>query len=152
MASIRKRWYTGGEPITRFEKILLMLQLNDKDELRDLVKGDKELENMEKRIEELSYDEDIIGLYDKEVYDYVTREIVLLTIIGILIGLIFGFFLNSFILKTCEIEMLRFKRIITWQSYLISSLITIVFTYIVNFITFFSLKKIDMIESLKSVE
>ena len=75
MASIRKRWYTGGEPITRFEKILLMLQLNDKDELRDLVKGDKELENMEKRIEELSYDEDIIGLYDKEAYDKMAHDI-----------------------------------------------------------------------------
>ena len=75
MASIRKRWYTGGEPITRFEKILLMLQLEDKDELRDLVNGDKELENMEKRIEELSYDEDIIGLYDKEAYDKMAHDI-----------------------------------------------------------------------------
>ena len=75
MASIRKRWYTGGEPITRFEKILLMLQLEDKDELRNLVKGDKELENMEKRIEELSYNEDIIGLYDKEAYDKMAHDI-----------------------------------------------------------------------------
>ena len=56
MASIQKRWYTGSEPTTRFEKILLMLQLNDKDELRNLVKGDEELENMEKKIEELSYE------------------------------------------------------------------------------------------------
>ena len=52
-----------------------MLQLENKDELRDLVKGDKELENMEKRIEELSYNEDIIGLYDKEAYDKMAHDI-----------------------------------------------------------------------------
>ena len=67
--------YTKSEPITRFEKIILMLQLEDKEELRDLVKGDKELEKMEKKIEELSYDEDIIGLYDKEAYDKLAHDI-----------------------------------------------------------------------------
>ena len=75
MENIKKRCYTGGEPITRFEKILLMLQLNDKDELRNLVKGDEELEKMEKKIEELSYNEDIIGLYDKEAYDKMAHDI-----------------------------------------------------------------------------
>ena len=76
----------------------------------------------------------------------------MLTIIGIIIGLVFGYVLNAFILGTCEIGILRFKRIITFQSYIVSALITIVFTYIVNLITYFSLKKVDMIESLKSVE
>lgn len=107
--------------------------------------------NISERIRELATIK-VLGFYDKEVYDYITREVVLLTIIGILFGLIFGFFLNSFILGTCEIEMLRFKRIVTTQSYLLSAIITIIFTCIVNFITFFSLKKVDMIESLKSVE
>ncbi len=51
-----------------------MLQLEDKDKLRNLVK-DEELEKMEKRIEELSYDEDIIGLYDKEAYDKLAHDI-----------------------------------------------------------------------------
>ena len=107
--------------------------------------------NISERIRELATIK-VLGFYDKEVYDYITREVVLLTIIGILFGLVFGFFLNSFILGTCEIEMLRFKRIVTIQSYLLSAIITIIFTCIVNFITFFSLKKVDMIESLKSVE
>ena len=57
-----------------------------------------------------------------------------------------------FILSTCEINILRFKRIVTPLSMLISSVITIAFTIIVNYMTYFSLKKIDMIESLKSVE
>ena len=107
--------------------------------------------NISERIRELATIK-VLGFYDKEVFDYVTREIVLLTIIGIIFGLVFGFILNSFILGTCEIEMLRFKRIILPQSYLFSVAITIVFTYIVNFVTYFSLKKINMIESLKSIE
>ena len=107
--------------------------------------------NISERIRELATIK-VLGFYDKEVYDYVTREIVLLTIIGIAVGLVFGFFLNSFILGTCEIGILRFKRIISIPSYIYSSFITIAFTVIVNFITYFSLKKVDMIESLKSVE
>lgn len=107
--------------------------------------------NISERIRELATIK-VLGFYDKEVYDYVTREIVLLTIIGILFGLVFGYILNSFILGTCEIGMLRFKRTILPQSYLFAAIITIVFTAIINFVTYFSLKKIDMIESLKSVE
>lgn len=107
--------------------------------------------NISERIRELATIK-VLGFYDREVYDYVTREIMLLTVIGILVGLIFGYVLNSFILGTCEIGILRFKRIISIPSYINASLITIIFTTIVNFITFFSLKKIDMIESLKSVE
>lgn len=107
--------------------------------------------NISERIRELATIK-VLGFYDKEVYDYVTREIVLLTIIGILFGLIFGYVLNSFILGTCEIGILRFKRTVLPQSYIIASLITIIFTTIINFITYFTLKKVDMIESLKSVE
>ena len=107
--------------------------------------------NISERIRELATIK-VLGFYDKEVYDYVTREIVLLTVIGILIGLVFGNLLNLFILGTCEIDILRFRRIITIPSYIYASLITIVFTFIVNLITYFSLKKINMIEALKSVE
>lgn len=107
--------------------------------------------NISERIRELATIK-VLGFYDKEVYNYVTREIILLTVIGIILGLGFGYVLNSFILGTCEIGILRFKRIISIQSYILGAIITIIFTYIVNFITYFSLKKIDMIESLKSVE
>lgn len=107
--------------------------------------------NISERIRELATIK-VLGFYDKEVYDYITREIVLLTVIGILLGLVFGYILNSFILGTCEIGILRFKKTVLPQSYIYAALITIVFTSIINFITYFSLKKIDMIESLKSVE
>ena len=94
----------------------------------------------------------VLGFYDKEVYTYVTRETVLLTIIGIALGLIGGYFLNYFIIGTCEINMLRFAKVIHPLSYLYAILITVAFTIIVNVITYFALKKIDMISSLKSVE
>ena len=107
--------------------------------------------NISERIRELATIK-VLGFYDREVYDYVTRETILLTLIGIVIGLIAGFFLNYYIIGTCEINVLRFNKTIEPLSYIYASLITIAFTLIVNFVTYFALKKIDMIESLKSVE
>ncbi len=107
--------------------------------------------NISERIRELATIK-VLGFYDKEVYNYIARETVILTIIGIILGLFAGYFLNMFILQTCEINALRFAKIVKPVSYLYSVLITIIFTLIVNIVTYFSLKKIDMIESLKSVE
>ena len=69
-----------------------------------------------------------------------------------LFGIGGGYFLTLYIIKTCEIDMLMFNPQITVWSYLFGVIITTVFAIIVNIITYFSLKKIDMIESLKSVE
>lgn len=107
--------------------------------------------NISERIRELSTLK-VLGFYDKEVYNYVAKETTILTAIGILLGLVGGFFLNYFIIGTCEINMLRFAKVINPISYVYSILITIVFTLIVNIVTYFTLKKIDMIKSLKSVE
>ena len=107
--------------------------------------------NISERIRELATIK-VLGFYDREVYDYITRETILLTLIGIVLGLVAGFFLNYYIIGTCEINMLRFNKTIEPLSYVYSVLITIGFTLIVNIATYFALKKIDMIESLKSVE
>ena len=107
--------------------------------------------NISERIRELATIK-VLGFYDKEVYDYVARETTILTIIGIALGLIGGYFLCHFIMGTCEINMLRFSKAIKPISYVYSALLTILFTIIVNIVTYFALKKIDMIESLKSVE
>lgn len=107
--------------------------------------------NIGERIRELATIK-VLGFYDREVYDYVTRETVILTIIGIVLGLVAGYFLNFYILGTCEINILRFEKVIHPISYLYATLITLVFSIIVNIITYFALKKIDMIGSLKSVE
>lgn len=107
--------------------------------------------NISERIRELATIK-VLGFYDKEVYKYVSRETTILTAIGILFGLVGGYFLNFYIIGTCEIDMLRFVKIIDPLSYLYSILITVFFTIIVNIVTYFALKKIDMIGSLKSVE
>lgn len=107
--------------------------------------------NMSERIRELATIK-VLGFYDKEVYSYVSRETVLLAIIGIAVGIVAGYFLNSFVLATCELDMLKFSTKINVESYLYSILITWGFTMIVNMVTYFALKKINMIESLKSIE
>ena len=107
--------------------------------------------NISERIRELATIK-VLGFYDREVYDYITRETVILTIIGILLGLVAGYFLNFYILGTCEINILRFEKVIHPISYLYATVITFVFSIIVNIVTYFALKKIDMIGSLKSVE
>lgn len=94
----------------------------------------------------------VLGFYDKEVDNYINRESIILTCIGILIGLIAGVFLTGFVISTCETENMRFARNILVHSYIYSILITSVFSIIVNFATHFVLKKINMVESLKSIE
>lgn len=94
----------------------------------------------------------VLGFYDKEVYQYINRENTILTIIGIILGLGIGNILTMYIIKTCEIDILMFDPTITLTSYIYAILITAAFAILVNIILYFSLKKIDMIESLKSVE
>ena len=107
--------------------------------------------NISERVRELATIK-VLGFYDREVYDYVTRETIILTIIGIILGLVAGYFLNFYILGTCEINILRFEKVIHPISYVYAVAITLVFSIIVNIVTYFALKKIDMIGSLKSVE
>ena len=107
--------------------------------------------NISERIRELATIK-VLGFYDKEVYKYISRETVILTFIGIGLGLIAGYFLNLFIMQTCELDIMMFQKRVSIESYIYAILITTLFTVIVNIITYFSLKKIDMIESLKSVE
>lgn len=94
----------------------------------------------------------VLGFYPNEVDGYITRENIILTIFGIILGLIVGYFLTNIVVGTVEIEKARFIRHIKIWSYLYSSIMAFTFTLIVNVFTHFSLKKIDMIESLKSVE
>ena len=63
-----------------------------------------------------------------------------------------GTFLTTAIISSIEIDSLRFFRNINVMSYVYSAIITALFSMIVNWIIHFVLKKIDMIESLKSVE
>lgn len=94
----------------------------------------------------------VLGFHDNEVDNYINKENIIFTFVGIALGLVFGTFLTSGIIASIEIDSLRFMKNIRLLSYVYSSAITLLFSFVVNFIIHFILKKIDMIESLKSVE
>ena len=94
----------------------------------------------------------VLGFYDGEVSQYVFRENVLLSFIGILAGAVFGIFLHRYVITTVEVDAVMFGRNIKPISFVYSGLITFGFSMFVNMVMHFELKKIDMVESLKSVE
>ena len=107
--------------------------------------------NIAERIREISTLK-VLGFYDKEVSSYVYRETLFLTIIGIILGLVAGIFLHMYVINVAETDNILFLHDILWPSYIYSFLIIVFFTIIVQIITNRRLKKIDMVESLKSVE
>lgn len=94
----------------------------------------------------------VLGFYDLEVAAYVYKENMLLTIIGILLGIVFGIFLHQYVITAIEVDMIMFGRSIFWYSYIFGALLTFAFAVVINLIMYRSIKRIDMIESLKSVE
>ena len=94
----------------------------------------------------------VLGFYPKEVYDYVFRENRILGLIGAMVGLVLGKILHMFIIRTVEVEIAMFVRNVNILSYVYAVLITLFFTSLINFVMRKVLDKIDMVESLKSVE
>lgn len=94
----------------------------------------------------------VLGFYDKEVTEYVYRENILLTLIGSVFGMLLGKILHRFIIVTVEIDSVMFGRNINTISFVYAFLLTVVFSLFVNGVMYFKLKKINMVESLKSVE
>lgn len=94
----------------------------------------------------------VLGFYNGELAAYVYRENILLTIIGAALGVVIGKLLHAFIITTVEVDTCMFGRNINLSSFIIGTLFTFAFSAIVNFVMYFKLKKIDMVESLKSVE
>lgn len=94
----------------------------------------------------------VLGFYDGEVSQYVFRENILLSFIGILAGAVFGIFLHRYVITTVEVDAVMFGRNIKPISFVYSGLITFGFSMFVNMVMHFKLKKINMVESLKSVE
>ena len=89
----------------------------------------------------------VLGFYDKEVDDYINKENIIFTIIGIILGMVFGIFIIDLIVASIEIDNLRIIRYIKPISFVYSALITITFSLIVNIIIHFILKKINIIDS-----
>lgn len=94
----------------------------------------------------------VLGFYDPEVAAYVYRENILLTFIGAAVGVVFGRILHLFVIQTVEVDAAMFGRNINLPSYIYSLLFTVAFSMFVNGVMYFKLRKIDMVESLKSIE
>ncbi len=107
--------------------------------------------NISERLREIATIK-VLGFYDLEVAEYVYRENILLTVIGSLCGLILGIGLHRLIMNLAEMENVMFGRNIDASSFVISFAITLLFGLIVNLVMYRKLKKIPMVESLKSVE
>lgn len=105
--------------------------------------------NVSERIRELSTIK-VLGFYDKEVTLYVYRENFVLTVMGILVGFVLGFIMHRFVLQTAEIDVMRFSRQISMYSYLYSFLLMFFFSSLVMVVMHFKLKRIDMVEALKT--
>lgn len=94
----------------------------------------------------------VLGFTEKEVNAYVNRETIILALIGSIVGLFMGIYLHNMIMNLAEMDTVRFGRTIVWQSYAYSIGLTMLFTFMVNWIMKFQLRKIEMVESLKAVE
>ena len=107
--------------------------------------------NITERIREIATIK-VLGFYAKETADYVFRENLALTAIGAIVGLFLGKWLHWFVMYNINIDMISFKTLITPLSYLLSLVFTFGFALLVNGLMYFKLEKINMAESLKSIE
>ncbi len=94
----------------------------------------------------------VLGFYPREVASYIYRESLFLTLIGAAFGLALGVFLHQFVISAAEIDEVMFRRVVMPLSYLWSLLFTLLSVALVDAVMLRRLKKIDMVESLKSAE
>ena len=107
--------------------------------------------NITERVRELATLK-VLGFFDREVTAYVYRENLFLTLFGIVLGLVMGRFLHAWVVLTVEVEMVMFGRTAPPYAYWLAAALTVVFSAAVNIAAHFKLKKVDMVESLKTVE
>lgn len=107
--------------------------------------------NIEERIREIATIK-VLGFRKGEVASYVMREIIILTAIGSVVGIPFGYLLHGFVMSCIQVDMVSFQNKITPLSYILSLLLTFVFAFIINIFMIRRLDKIDMASSLKSIE
>lgn len=94
----------------------------------------------------------VLGFYPRETDAYIYRENIVLTAVGTALGLWLGVFLHRFVISAAEIDMIMFTRNINVLSFIMSAVLTFVFSALVNFFMHFKLTRISMTESLKSIE
>lgn len=107
--------------------------------------------NVSERIRELSTIK-VLGFYDGEVTMYIFRENLILTVLGMLVGCFLGNWLHAYILQTAETNALMFSPTIHPLSYIYSALLTLAFSLLVMAMMHWKLKRVNMLDALKSVD
>lgn len=107
--------------------------------------------NITERVREIATIK-VLGFYPKETASYVFRENMVLTAIGCGLGLILGKWFHRFVMGEIQIDMVSFNVQINAVSYLFSVLLTMGFAWIVNCMMTGKLERINMAESLKSID
>jgi putative ABC transport system permease protein len=107
--------------------------------------------NITERIREIATIK-VLGFYPKETAAYIFRENLLLTVISAAVGLGLGYFLDQFVIYNIDVDAITFDTQILPLSYILSILLTLLFAVIVDIILYFKLHKINMADSLKSIE
>lgn len=107
--------------------------------------------NVAERIRELSTIK-VLGFHNKEVTLYIYRETIILSLIGMIVGLVSGFYLHQFLIQMIAPGTFRFQPKVGWEVYLIPVLaVSVILTILGVFVNHY-LRKLDMLEALKSVE
>lgn len=94
----------------------------------------------------------VLGFYERETSDYITKESIISTALGIILGLLMGIPFKSFVVSAAEVDTVMFAPGVNTASFVYAAILTVVFAWMVNIMMYFMLKKIPMAESLKSVE
>lgn len=107
--------------------------------------------NIAERVREIATIK-VLGFYNLETANFIYRENIVLTVIGALGGLLMGKMLSDFIVESIQMDNVMFPKGVGVLAYILGFVLTIVFSMLVNFIMYFKMKKISMVESLKSIE
>lgn len=107
--------------------------------------------NITERVREIATIK-VLGFYDIETSKYIYRENLVTAILGMIVGMLAGVLLHHFVVITAEVDLVLFNRALVWWAFVLGVVFTMVFAVLVNFVLHFKLKRIDMVESMKSVE
>lgn len=107
--------------------------------------------NIAERVREIATFK-VLGFNNRETSSFIYKENIVLTLLGIIVGLVLGIFLTSFIVQTVEIDNIMFGREIHPTSFIYAAGFTMLFSLLVNAVMSFKIKAVNMVESLKSVE
>lgn len=107
--------------------------------------------NIAERVREIATIK-VLGFYNLETANYIYRENMILTLAGALVGLPLGQVFTTFIVKEIQMDMVMFPQYVNLFSFVIGFILTFLFALLVNFIMYFKMNRISMVESLKSIE